>query len=89
MDRADMECDEDGGSYQGMASDGSDADGGSDDGDESEPEDEDEREMIINCGQRQGRWERWEERVKEAEKAAFFAASTSGAGEKRPGRKQS
>ncbi len=31
-----------------------------------EDENEEDRELMIECGQRQGRWERWEERCREA-----------------------
>jgi len=62
--------DDDGDAYMGG---GSDSEGGggasSDDDDGEEEDDEEERMIMIECGKRQGRWERFEAAYADAEKA--------------------
>lgn len=65
--------DDEGYPYEGMDQDtdaGAGSDGSGEGGSEEEEDDEDERDLMIACGRRQGAWERFEERLKEAEAAA-------------------
>jgi len=62
--------------YEDMDEDMEDA-GDDDEGNDEDEEDEEERQLIIECGKRQGRWERYEKEVQDAQDAADQKAGLS------------